>query len=86
MAQNDVEEREYFFDKPGNVKRLFLLYYLVIFSLLLMDFFFHKHIIFPWEEWPGFYAVFGFVACVALVLVARFILRPLVMRRETYYD
>jgi uncharacterized membrane protein len=38
------------------------------------------------EKWPGFYAVFGFVACVILVLISRFVLRPLVMRDEDYYD
>ena len=33
-----------------------------------------------------FYAVYGFVACVLLVLVAKYILRPLVKRGEDYYD
>ena len=40
----------------------------------------------PARRWFGFYAVFGFVACVVLVLVAKYILRPLVMRKENYYD
>ena len=57
----------------------------------LIDFLFiselyDKHAIFEWENWPGFYAVFGFVACVLLVLIAKYILRPLVMRDEDYYD
>ena len=34
----------------------------------------------------GFYAVFGFVACVALVLAAKHVLRPIIMRGEDYYD
>ena len=38
-----------------------------------------------WEHWKGFYAVFGFVGCSVLVLISRFVLRPLVMRREDYY-
>ena len=37
------------------------------------------------EEWPGFFAVFGFVACVGLAVVARG-LRVLLKRREDYYD
>ena len=57
----------------------------------LLDFLFYsekfdKHAIFEWENWPGFYAVYGFVACVVLVLISRYILRPLVMRDEDYYD
>jgi hypothetical protein len=33
----------------------------------------------------GFYAIYGFVACVILVLVAKE-MRKLVMRDEDYYD
>jgi hypothetical protein len=33
----------------------------------------------------GFYAIFGFVASLVVVLVTRW-LRPLVARREEYYD
>jgi hypothetical protein len=35
-------------------------------------------------DFPASYAIYGFVACVVLVLVGR-ILRRLVMRPETYY-
>ena len=38
-----------------------------------------------WEGWPGFYPMYGFVACVALVLVAKQ-LRKILMRDEDYYD
>jgi len=80
------KSKEYLFDKPKNVKRLFRFYYTSLLMLLLVDFFIHKHAYFAWEEWPEFYAVFGFVACVALVVAAKYILRPLVKRREDYYD
>ena len=52
----------------------------------LLDFVFAKHNHFDWEEWPGFYAIFGFAACVMLVLIAKYVLRPLVKREENYYD
>lgn len=45
-----------------------------------------KHAHYGWENWVGFYAVFGFVACTVLVLVAKYIVRPLVARDEDYYD
>jgi hypothetical protein len=79
------------FRKPANFRRV--LYGLfgacTLFVLIDIVFFltgFDKHPHFRWEQWPGFYAVYGFVACVVLVLVSRFVLRPLVMRREDYYD
>jgi membrane protein YdbS with pleckstrin-like domain len=74
------------FDKPENVKRVLRIFFTSLVILLAIDFFVHKHAFFPWEEWPEFYAVFGFVACVALVLTAKYILRPLVKRNEDYYE
>ena len=49
------------------------------------DFVYHRHIVHPWEGVWGFYAIYGFVACVVLVLVAKE-LRKLLMRAEDYYD
>lgn len=74
------------FDNPRNVTRVLLIFFASLVVLLIPDFFYHKHSYFPWDEWPEFYPVFGFVACVVLVLVAKYVLRPLVMRKEDYYD
>lgn len=41
-----------------------------------------SHAAFVWEKWPGFYGAYGFFSCVILVLIAKFGLRPLVMRDE----
>ena len=40
---------------------------------------------FGFERWPGFYGLFGFIACAGLVLAAKE-LRKLLMRSEDYYD
>lgn len=85
-AQDKTTEKKYLFDNPGNVKLLFVSFYLSLLILLVIDFFIYKHPHFPWEKWPGFYATYGFVACVVLVVAAKYILRPLVKRREDYYD
>ena len=53
--------------------------------LLLLDFVIHRHVAHPWEHLFGFYAFYGFVACVLLVLTATQ-LRKVVMRNEDYYD
>lgn len=80
------KEQKHVFDKPENVKRLLRIFFNCLVLLLVGDLFVHKHIFFAWEEWPEFYAVFGFVACVVLVLISKYVLRPLVMRDEDYYD
>lgn len=85
-AQDKTTEKKYLFDNPGNVKLLFVSFYLSLLILLVIDFFIYKHPHFPWEKWPGFYAAYGFVACVVLVVAAKYILRPLVKRKEDYYD
>ena len=54
--------------------------------LLFIEPFVSKHPFFPWEHWVGFNAVFGFVAFVVLILVAKYILRPIIKRKEDYYD
>ena len=86
MKETDNNEKQYFFDKPGNLKVLFAIFLAVTAGLFATDFFFHRHAEFPWEEKVGFYCVFAFVGFVGLVLVAKHILRPLVMRKEDYYD
>jgi hypothetical protein len=82
----NLDEELGMFDKPRNVKRLLIIFFSLTGAMLGIDFFYHKHAIFPWEEYFGFYAVYGFVACVILVIVAKYFLRPLVMRKEDYYD
>lgn len=82
----DMNEELRMFDKPRNVKLLLIVFFSLTGVMLLIDLFYHRHVIFPWEEYFGFYAIYGFVACVILVIVAKYILRPLVMRKEDYYD
>lgn len=86
MSEDRREEKEYFFDHPRNVKAVAACCLALLVILLVAEFFIHKHAHFPWEDWPEFYAVFGFVAFVFVVLVAKYILRPIVERREDYYD
>ncbi len=79
------DKKQYLFDKPENVNRLLRGFYALCGLLFVLDFFIHRHASRDWEQLPGFYAIYGFVAFVVLVLVAK-LLRKLVMRREDYYD
>lgn len=74
-----------FFDKPRNVKAIIWGFYASLVVLVVVDLFIPKHGDFHWEEYPSFYGVYGFVACVVLVLAAKHILRRLAMRKEDYY-
>ncbi|MBW2688418.1 MAG: hypothetical protein JRC99_00630 [Deltaproteobacteria bacterium] len=81
-----IDEELAMFDKPQNVKRVLYTLYACVVLLLAVDLFYHKHGIFTWESSFAFYSVYGFVACVILVIIAKYVLRPLVMRKEDYYN
>jgi len=80
-----MDERKHFFDHPGNVKKVLRVFYAICAVLLLADFVIHRHVYHEWEGLWGFYAGYGFVACVLLVLIAKE-MRKVLMRREDYYD
>lgn len=78
-------EKQYFFDKPQNVNRALRVLYAICGVLFLIDFAYDRHVVHAWEKLWDFYAVYGFVACVILVLGAKE-MRKLLMRKEDYYD
>ena len=82
--------KRHLFDDARNVKRIIRLLFACCAVLLVIDFFIHGHLsfregVFNTEAWYGFYPVYGFVACVLLVLAARQ-MRKFLMRGEDYYE
>ena len=82
---NKPDDKEYHLDKPENVQRLLKMFYVICALLFAADFVVHRHTKIALEEFPAFYAIFGFVAFVMLV-IGSIALRKLVMREEDYYD
>jgi len=82
---NKPGKKQHLFDNPRNVARLLRGFYAVCILLFVLDFIVHRHVAHSWENLPGFYTVFGFTACVTLVLIARE-MRKVLMRKEDYYD
>jgi hypothetical protein len=78
-------EKTAFFDHPENLKRVLRVFYLLCALLLLLDFILHRHSYHAWEKLPAFYPLYGFVGCVVLVLVAKW-MRTFLMRDEDYYE
>ena len=78
-------EKSYFFDNPDNVKRVLQLFYVCCVVLLLLDLVIHRHVLHSWENLFGFYPVYGFIGCVILVLIAKW-MRTFLMRDEDYYE
>ena len=83
---NDIDpEPRRWLDRPGSVNKLIRALAVVCVVIFVADFFYQKQTHYSWEEAPGFYALFGFVSCVLLVIVAKW-LRRILMRDEDYYD
>ncbi len=77
--------KRYLFDNPRNVRRVVLGLTWTCGLLLALELVVHRHLSHPWEALFGFYALYGFVACVLLVLLAAE-MRKLVMRDDDYYE
>jgi hypothetical protein len=87
--------QHYWLDEPKNIKKVIRGFYVVCAVVFLGDvahqMLSHRHQQGPdslagLEAIPGFYAVYGLVACSILVILAKYFLRPAVMRDEAYYD
>ncbi len=68
-----------------NIKTPLKIFYLFLGILFVSDFFIKKHGDFYWENYPVFFAVYGFVSCVLLIFIAKLI-SPFIKRDENYYD
>lgn len=73
------------FDKPGNMRRFLTTFFVLLGALLVAGFLIHPHADFSWETAPNFFAAYGFVAYVVLIVLAK-LLRKVLMRPEDYYD
>ncbi len=80
-----MSEQPRWLDSPANVRKLIRGFVAVCALLFLADLFYHRHYERVWEGLFGFYAIYGFVACVALVLAAT-AMRKVLMRGEDFYD
>lgn len=86
MSEHDISnEKPRWLDKSENVKKLYLTVWAIGIVLLVLDLVIHRHAETRFDDWFGFYCIFGFVACVSLVITAK-ALRRILMRPEDYYE
>ncbi len=81
----DDKPKRHLFDDPRNTKRAIYALYGVCTISLLAEFFINRHVDHPWEALFGLYPLYGFGACVLLVLIAKE-MRKILMRKDDYYD
>ncbi len=71
--------------RPETIRKLWIGFAIVLALLAAADFLVHKHDYVGPDGWFGFYWVYGFGACVAMVVFAK-ILGVLIKRPDGYYD
>ncbi len=73
---------------PANAKQLKKLSYIALVIVFLSDFLVHReHALYIWDKIPGWGALYGFVSCVLIILVSKFIGHQCgIMQDEDYYN
>lgn len=70
-----------------NRKTLKIVCYIVLIVIFAADFFIHRHhAAFVWDHIPGFSAAYGFISCVIIIIVSKFVGHLWLMKKEDYYD
>ncbi len=61
--------------------------YIALILIIVTDFFIPRHEIhFIGDQIPGFWSLFGFVACVMIILISKWIGHLGIMQDENYYN
>ena len=68
-------------------KTMKIIAYAALILIILIDFFIPRHEIhFFGDRIPGFWSLFGFVACILIILISKWIGHLGIMQDENYYN
>ncbi len=83
-----IKKMALFFGNPLYARRRWQLFIALLLLTVIADFLVtREHGEFFWEAWPGWSAFFGFISCLLIVFVSKFLgHRGKLMQREDYYD
>jgi len=69
------------------MKKLQITLFVLLAVMVVADAFIPKeHTVLAWEAVPGFYALFGVVASILLLVVSKVLGHFFIQKRENYYD
>lgn len=81
---NETPDSDHWLVRPATIRRLWQVSAAVLLLTVLLQIAIKVKGYFVLDGWLGFGALFGFLSCVAMVLVAK-ALGPLLKRSVTYY-
>ncbi len=69
------------------MKRILVIILIVLILSVLVDLpFYGGHGDFAWSNILGFFALFGLIGCVAIILISKWLGHHWLQRKEDYYD
>ena len=81
----NAPRRDHWLLRPQNIRAVWIGFIVVLVLIVLGDFFIHAHSAFEVDGTFGFYAWYGLLTCIAMILAAK--LLALVLKRpDDYYD
>lgn len=80
-----MTQQKHWLLRPENIRLLWLLFIAVLALTVLVERWISGHPHFGIDGWFAFYAVYGFIACVGMIVFAK-ILGLLLKRPDDYYD
>lgn len=76
-----------FFGDAENSRLRWKLLYITLAVIVIADFLVSReHAEFFWDKIPGWSALYGFISCVLLIVVSKFVGHVWLMKKEDYYD
>lgn len=85
MNPTPSDERKHWLVRPSSIRKLWWIFSGILTLSVVAQVLVHVHAYFSVDGWFGFYAAFGFISCVAMVIFAK-VLGFLVKRPDDYYD
>lgn len=79
------ENSKHWLLRKKNIRKLWILFIAILIVTVVAGLFVHQHESFGIEDSFGFYAWYGFITCIAMVIFVKLI--GLILKRpENYYD
>ena len=80
-----IEQNKHWLLRKDNIRKLWIIFIAILAMTVIAGLFVHQHQSFGIEDSFGFFAWYGFVACVGMIVFAK-LLGLFIKRPEDYYE
>lgn len=83
-----IKKLVYFFGESRYLRSRWLFFCITLTLIVFADFLVHRgHAEYLWEQIPGWAALYGFISCILIIVVSKFLGHQCGLRKkEDYYD